>query len=203
MSLLPNNATPSEQHLEASIERNIPVALNSLWDPQSCPQQMLPWLAWALSVDEWSANWSEEYQRAVIQSSYDVHLHKGTFHSIKKLLEQVGSNITLIEWFENGGDAHTFEVDMYAGWGEGDSIISPTVIDRLIRMLDATKPVRSHYTFRIGAAFSNKIRVASATRAGAAQRLYGDTVYQIPSLKNNLRAASICQPAQVIRAYSV
>ncbi|MGT1842761.1 phage tail protein I, partial [Enterobacter hormaechei subsp. xiangfangensis] len=42
----------------AEIE-NTPVPLRRLWSPDDCPANLLPWLAWAFSVDRWDENWPE------------------------------------------------------------------------------------------------------------------------------------------------
>jgi len=58
-SLLPPNRSPLEGALEAVTERSTAVEapFNALWDPWECPASVLPWLAWALGVQEWSARW--------------------------------------------------------------------------------------------------------------------------------------------------
>jgi phage tail P2-like protein len=79
-SLLPPNASPQEAAIEAATARiaDVPVPNASLWTPATCPAALLPWLAWALSVDEWDGTWPEERQRAVIAASVGVHRRKGT-----------------------------------------------------------------------------------------------------------------------------
>ena len=58
-SLLPPNATVLETATEEAMHQpisaiNVPV--RDLWNPAKCPLTLLPWLAWALSVDEWDEN---------------------------------------------------------------------------------------------------------------------------------------------------
>ena len=53
-SLLPHNASPQERAIEAATARlaDVPVPLRDLWNPETCPAELLPWLAWAFGVDE-------------------------------------------------------------------------------------------------------------------------------------------------------
>lgn len=91
-SLLPPNASALERAVEAACAAigDIPVPLATLWDPWACPAPLLPWLAWAFSVDSWDASWSERTKRQVIDASYWVHKHKGTVGSIRRALIAAG-----------------------------------------------------------------------------------------------------------------
>ena len=87
-TLLPPNSTAQERALEASVERmaTLPVHIDRTWDPTRCPAKLLPWLAWALSVDEWNAEWPEETKRDAIAASPEVHRKKGTAGALKRAL---------------------------------------------------------------------------------------------------------------------
>ena len=70
-SLLPPSASDFMRRAEAGTQRitDIPVDLRKLWNPDECPVALLPYLAWALSVDRWDKNWSEQTKRQVIKSA--------------------------------------------------------------------------------------------------------------------------------------
>ncbi|EGW22165.1 phage tail protein I [Methylobacter tundripaludum] len=112
-SLLPPNANVHEHALDDAISRlgAVPVDIVKLWNPQTCPVAFLPWLAWALSVDEWDENWTEAQKRNTCAASYDVHSHKGTPHAIRAALSALGyDNIAIKEGavnYYNG--AHTYD----------------------------------------------------------------------------------------------
>lgn len=91
-SILPPNATASERAIEAAVQRAADVAtpIDRLWSPAECPAALLPWLAWALSVDSWDSAWPEARQREVIAVSVEVHRRKGTVGSIKRALAAMG-----------------------------------------------------------------------------------------------------------------
>ena len=36
---------------------------------ENCPADVLPWLGWALSVDDWDQDWSEQQKRSAIAAS--------------------------------------------------------------------------------------------------------------------------------------
>jgi len=87
MSLLPRNITPLERNLEKTGDRfNPPALIPSLWNGNTCAPVMLPWLAWALSVDDWDPLWGIERKRAAINESTYIHKHKGTPSAIMRVL---------------------------------------------------------------------------------------------------------------------
>jgi len=87
MSLLPRNTTELERAVEKNILKFEHAALvPSIWNSDTCPAGMLPWLAWAVSVDQWDPIWSDERKRAAIDESIDIHEHKATPSAIKRIL---------------------------------------------------------------------------------------------------------------------
>lgn len=107
-TLLPANASPQEVALDLATARiAAPPAerIGTIWNPETCPAPLLPWLAWALSVDEWDGNWPEERQRAVIAASVQVHRRKGTVASVKEALVAAGwGDATLVERYDDRYD---------------------------------------------------------------------------------------------------
>jgi phage tail P2-like protein len=85
-SLLPPNATTLERRIAASGFVTPSGYVPTLWNADTCPAALLPWLAWAESVDDWNPAWSEERQRAVIKTSRAIHRLKGTVAAIKQAL---------------------------------------------------------------------------------------------------------------------
>lgn len=90
--LLPPNSTQLERALaEAmSLAPLDPSALRTLWNPATCPEPYLPWLAWALSVDVWDDAWPVARKRATIAGSIQWHRKKGTPWSIEQALAAIG-----------------------------------------------------------------------------------------------------------------
>ncbi len=83
--LLPHNSTPFEVALSSSGQRmlDIPTPIEDLWNPDKCPEHLLPYLAWALSVDFWNVNWSIERKRWVCRESLSWHAIKGSHRAIE------------------------------------------------------------------------------------------------------------------------
>lgn len=98
--LLPKNSTTLEKNLSATTDfSGIDVPIRDVWNPDKCPLKLLPWLAWAFSVDEWDTSWTEQQKRDAIKASYSVHRHKGTIGAVKSALAALGFSVRVQEWF--------------------------------------------------------------------------------------------------------
>jgi phage tail P2-like protein len=94
------NHTPVELALEKVTGEQIealPILVRALNDPDNCPADLLPWLAWALSVDHWSTDWSEEEKREICRVSRRVHRHKGTLGAVTAALGALGITLQIVE----------------------------------------------------------------------------------------------------------
>ena len=142
-SLLPINASQLLKDLEnSSLKATSLEALNRyVTNPDLAPDNILPWLAWAVSVDDWSDNWSLVVKKNVIKASINVHKKKGTIGALRSALEAFNyENITVEEWFNYGGDPHFFRVFFDVTEPGFDVGILPQVQ----KVIDNTKNVRSH-----------------------------------------------------------
>jgi len=141
-TLLPHNSTQMEQALEVTIREGLqtPVHVDRLWSPSSCPEPILPFLAWALSVDGWDAQWPVETKRNVIASSVFIHRHKGTAGALKRALAALGLGVEISEWFEYGGDPYHFRADVKVY----DRGITAKEIDSILSAIQMAKNARSY-----------------------------------------------------------
>lgn len=90
-SLLPPASTKLERSLEATLGRFDPtLTLRDLWNPDTCPEAVLPYLAWAQSVDEWDKDWTVTQKRQVIKAARGIHRQKGTLAAVRRALASVG-----------------------------------------------------------------------------------------------------------------
>jgi phage tail P2-like protein len=99
-SLLPPTSTRLERDLEQSTARlgSVSFRLFDNWNPQTCPLKLLPWLAWAVGVEEWDSTWPELVQRNVVASARAIRQLKGTPAAIKLALNALSHpNAVLIE----------------------------------------------------------------------------------------------------------
>lgn len=142
--LLPFNAFPAERALAQATARvgDVPVVIGDLYNPATCPAPLLPWLAWAESVDEWDSNWTETQKRQVIAASRAVHEKKGTIGALRLAIEALGSNIAVEEWFEQipPGDPYTFRVTLIID----QEATNAAAIERIERVVLSAKNLRSH-----------------------------------------------------------
>lgn len=171
-SLMPPNATALERGLEQAVQTPaLPVPLRDLWNPDTCPLDLLPWLAWSLAIPDWSSDWSEAVKRARIRSAIEIHRIKGTKASIEAIIAALGGNIVIREWFEQTPpkDPYTFDIVLTAS--ENGQSASADFIQSLIDEVGRTKPARSHFTFTIGAHFSTRPGAVGAMRAATLARL--------------------------------
>jgi phage tail P2-like protein len=142
--LLPSNATQLERlaaQALAQIER-VPVPIRDLISPTRCPLALLPYLAWAMSVDRWEEAWPESTKRQVIASSYYVHAHKGTIGALRRVVEPLGYVMRVVEWWQTTpkGVPGTFVLDI----GVLESGITEEMYETLTLLIDDAKPVSRH-----------------------------------------------------------
>ncbi|MDO9795154.1 phage tail protein I, partial [Glaesserella parasuis] len=57
--LLPNGATTLEKRAAECLQQAVrnPIVIADLINPERCPEALLPYLAWAFSVDKWDEQW--------------------------------------------------------------------------------------------------------------------------------------------------
>lgn len=156
-TLLPPSASSSARAVEtvmAERTAGLETPVGTLWNADSCPEELLPWLAWAFSVETWDHAWSEDTKRSVIRSAVKVHRLKGTRQSVEMALTALGFRTDLTEGWQEGGAAHTFRLDAY-----GDDVVAAghalnaQLLETVSRLIENVKPVRSHFTLRLGQSF--------------------------------------------------
>lgn len=146
MNLLPSNATDLERQAAealAQIER-VPVPIRDLINPDRCPVALLPFLAWAFSVDRWDSRWPEAAKRGAIRSSFFIHSRKGTIGALRRVVEPLGYLIEVIEWWQTDpkGVPGTFAIKV----GVSDEGISEETYQELTWLIDDARPVSRHLT---------------------------------------------------------
>ncbi|ACL72703.1 Bacteriophage P2-related tail formation protein-like protein [Thioalkalivibrio sulfidiphilus HL-EbGr7] len=112
-SLLPPNRSRVERELEAVTVRSTQVEapFNDLWDPWACPASVLPWLAWALGVQEWSASWPESRRRGVVAAAMGIRRRAGTAAAVREAVESLEiEGIEYAEWHEYDGEPGTYRI---------------------------------------------------------------------------------------------
>ncbi|KLF10507.1 tail protein [Klebsiella aerogenes] len=141
-TLLPPSASAWMRGAEAATAKlsGITVAIRTLWTPTACPVDLLPYLAWALSVDRWDKNWPAEKKIASIQQSYWLHRRKGTRAAVRRVIEDMGFSATFAEWFDVGDEPGTFRLEIDVN----EVGLTPKTLDELNRLVGDAKPVSRH-----------------------------------------------------------
>ncbi|MGP6380544.1 phage tail protein I [Yersinia bercovieri] len=118
----------------------VPVPLRQLWSADLCPLPLLPYLAWAWSVDRWDESWPEATKRAVVKSSAYLHKRKGTIGALRRVVEPLGYLIRVIEWWKTNETPGTFRLDV----GVLETGITNEMYFELERLIDGAKPCSRH-----------------------------------------------------------
>lgn len=147
-SILPPNATPLQKDIEAATASRLlsldTDAVRRINNPGQCPVELLPWLAWAMSVDVWNNEWTETVRRNVIRESVQVHKQKGTIGALRRALSAfLYAELRIEEWFEYGGAPYTFRVR--AVFREEGLSVSDTEL--IYSTIMQTKNLRSHLDY--------------------------------------------------------
>lgn len=144
-SLLPPNASKHERDIEAVISPPLSFPNRDIWNPDKCPEHLLPHLAWALSVDNWDSAWPVERKRQVIKDSVYIHRKKGTRDAVERVVSAIrGDDTKVTEWFEDKDNLSPgdFTVD-YISTG---TPVDGSELNKLVPAINSAKNVRSNLT---------------------------------------------------------
>lgn len=165
--LLPaNSATLERIAAEVGVRATeLPVIIRDLWNPETCPSNLLPWLAWAWSVDEWSDAWSERQRRDTVKQALAVQRIKGTIGAVTRGLGALGFPTRVQEWFNQtpAGAPYTFrlllDVDQEA--------MTQASLQKILKVVGSTKNLRSHLeTALLTVRSKSQVTVATVTHIG-------------------------------------
>jgi phage tail P2-like protein len=178
VTLLPPNATALERALDA-VEADrlgtMPVAVGDVWSPARCPADLLPWLAWGVSIDIWDTTWPEQVRRDAIAGAIEEQRRKGTKLAVRKALDRIDPLIGLTEWFEDPANLEpfTFRLDLPDRNTSQVDYDSETIA-QLLADISAVKPLRAHVlaSYRIYA--QAQLGIVSAITFGAFARIDAD-----------------------------
>jgi len=154
-TLLPLNASPAERSLAAAIaavarepDAN---AIRDVWSADRCPLPLLPWLAWAYSLDSWKSYWPESVKRARVRDAVPLARKKGTKKAVQDAVAAFGASLVMREWWETTprGVPHTFDLVLTVG-GLSPSENSIQYQDDIVNEIYRVKPARSHFTLTAG-----------------------------------------------------
>ena len=170
---LPPNTTALERAIAVACAElvNVPVPLRDLWNADRCPVNLLPFLAWACSVDRWDDAWPESIKRGTIKASYFIHKHKGTIAAVRRVVESLGYLIRITEWWQTTplGTPGTFRLDV----GVLDTGITDAMFQEMERLIADAKPVSRHLTgLALYLETRGQVQIGLATYHGDAMTVY-------------------------------
>ena len=117
-----------------------PEEIRQLWNHRTCPLHLLPWLAWAWSVDEWDPAWTEGQQRAMVGASIRLHKKKGTVWAVREALLRSGlESVRVIEKPVDAEHWSHFDVDIAVV----DRPLTQGAIQRAHALIEENKAQRS------------------------------------------------------------
>lgn len=179
-SLLPTGSTALERATSVALAdaTSLSVPLRDLWNPLRCPESVLPYLAWALSVDRWDSVWPAALKRKVIAAAFFIHQHKGTIGALRRAVEPLGYLIEIVEWWQTQppGPRGTFRLTV----GVLETGITDEMYAELERVIDDAKPLSRHL---LGLAISleshGRVQVGAAVVLGDELTVYPYTPSEI------------------------
>ena len=142
--LLPYNATDQERALANTIARisDVPVLVREVWNPDTAPASVLPWLGWAFSVDDWDTNWTDEQKRNVIKQSVYSQRIKGTIGAVTRQLAALGYTIQILEWWQKDPEGQPYTFDVYITASQYP--LTARDYNKVLEVIDTNKNLRSH-----------------------------------------------------------
>lgn len=148
----------------------------TLWNPATCPDFLLPYLAWALSVDVWNPAWPEATKRAVIAASRAVHRRKGTRAAVEDAVGALGLVARFQEWWEATPNRRrgTFRVMVLATESADAGVVVTEALQRDVRaMVRAAKPKSRVAEVGVGVQMQGPIGVLAGAGAATAAVKFG------------------------------
>ncbi|NLC36075.1 MAG: phage tail protein I [Alcaligenaceae bacterium] len=187
--ILPPSSSRTERALAAAaalpVEGLDASVIGDLWNPHKCPAHLLPWLAWAFSVDMWDDAWTESRKREIVAGSLAWHRKKGTPWALRQALAAVGYPVVNLieyrtyyqEWIEAGGRT------LDGSWTLGEDIhLDPPAGAHA----DIRRMALSHW-----AEYAIKINTVDSPWGRDAQRLIRSTAQEYAPARSRLRSIII------------
>lgn len=100
-------------------------------------EEIVDLLAYQQHVDFYEADLVLQQKRDLAKQSVAWHRRKGTKWAVEQVVSIIFQNAIVSEWFEYGGEPYFFRVETE------ETLKAETDLDRLVRLIDATKNTRS------------------------------------------------------------
>lgn len=170
-ALLPPSSTLYERNLAQVMATffDVGIPLRTLWNPDTCPVELLPYLAWAFAVYRWDEQWDEATKRKTIKGSFFLHQHKGTISALRRAVEPMGYLISVTEWWQNDKTPGTFEMEV----ASLDTGITQEMYAELERVINDARPCSRHLSMlAISLETRGKLPIAAGSYDGDTLTIY-------------------------------
>lgn len=177
LSLLPLSDPDEDRKVERAFGQRAEIylpafdTLSQLYNPATVRTDFLPVLAKAFRVDFWDEQLSESEKRNLLAQTIQLHRHKGTRWAVERVLEILGVEGEILEWFEPGDifgeqrntEPYTFTVLAWVSkmTTTAGVLLSQTGLERLVRLVHLYKNARSHFELIYAALFLSGAKVLS------------------------------------------
>lgn len=143
-TLLPPNTTDPELALEQVMAHvgDEPIDIRTVKSADTCPLDLLPWLAWENAISYWNTEWTEDQQRAIVGNAAQVNKSRGTPGAVKRALASIDISADLIEWFNENPKAapYTYRIVIHG------NNITDSQIEQVVALSTDVKNGRSYLT---------------------------------------------------------
>jgi phage tail P2-like protein len=157
-SILPKNSNNTEKTLEkvAGIRlENIKVDFDLLSDPDRCPAEFLPYLAWSVGVEVWDKDFINvespsdliQRRREIIKIWPKVKRLRGTRAAIEMVFNILGVVPIFKLWWDLDSPSHKFKIVILNKLNNRP--VDSTTYQKLIRIVDSLKPLSTSYQLDI------------------------------------------------------
>ncbi|QUI62854.1 phage tail protein I [Pseudoalteromonas sp. A22] len=154
---------------DACVLNDTRLLLTSLWQPELCPEPLLPFLAWSYSVDEWDEHWPVAIKRQVITDAFTVHQCKGTSFALQKALDSLNIETEIKEWWQQtDGLPGTVQIWALINQNLDDrqqGLLTSQMLKRIRRVVNAVKRGAIHIDLQLGIALKEQIGAAGLGKA--------------------------------------
>jgi len=182
--VMPSNSTSWEREVTRALGDELDIGIiQRVKDPETCPADLLPYLAAEESLDLWNATWPEAVKRTAISGSWAFHRRKGTPAAMDDTVAGLGPGWSWAEWFQYGGQPYRFRLSHQIGEAGLSFDTFLAARDRVYR----TKNVRSIMDFRAETAAA---ATAFVGVFASVARFVGDLATTVPAVDVYLGAFS-------------
>lgn len=130
-----------------------------LYNVDLWPGDILDHIATEFNFTAWDSTWDVERKRRILKAYLIAYkMRTGTVYAVKQAIEAFGPGVSFTEWWQKApkGYPHTFEVHIVNPDG---SSLTLEEQESLRSLIDAAKPVRSHYTMTMSCQYSGTFLV--------------------------------------------